>query len=60
MLTLELKKFSANFSHKKALRYKSRGTFYAEAFRCYSTKYIKLYDGVLDLLDTLKGKKAKK
>ena len=26
------------------------------AFRCYSTKYIKLYDGVLDLLDTLKAK----
>ncbi len=29
------------------------------AFRCFSTKYIKLYDGVIDLLDTLKahGKK---
>lgn len=26
------------------------------AFRCYSTKYIKLYDGVLDLLRTLKAK----
>lgn len=26
------------------------------AFRCYSTVYIKLYDGVLDLLDTLKAK----
>ena len=30
--------------------------FTAEAFRCYSTKYIKLYDGVTDLLDTLKAK----
>lgn len=30
--------------------------FIAEAFRCYSTKYIKLYDGVIDLLDTLKAK----
>jgi putative hydrolase of the HAD superfamily len=28
----------------------------AEIFRCYSTKYIKLYDGVIDLLDTLKAK----
>lgn len=28
--------------------------FTAAAFRCYSTKYIRLYDGVLDLLDTLK------
>lgn len=33
--------------------------FVAEAFRCYSTKYIRLYDGVIDLLDTLK-KKGKK
>ena len=29
--------------------------FVAEAFRCYSTKYIKLYDGVRDLLDSLKA-----
>jgi putative hydrolase of the HAD superfamily len=28
-------------------------------FRCYSTKYIKLYDGVIDLLDTLKAKGKK-
>ncbi len=26
------------------------------AFRCYSTTYIRLYDGVLDLMDTLKSK----
>lgn len=26
------------------------------AFRCYSTVYIKLYDGVIDLLETLKSK----
>lgn len=31
----------------------------AEVFRCYSTKYIKLYDGVIDLLDTLKSKGKK-
>lgn len=28
-------------------------------FRCYSTKYVKLYDGVIDLLDTLKEKGKK-
>ena len=31
----------------------------AEVFRCYSTKYIKLYDGVIDLLDTIKSKGKK-
>ncbi|MDD6848642.1 MAG: HAD family hydrolase [Oscillospiraceae bacterium] len=29
------------------------------AFRCYSTSYIKLYDGVIDLLETLKSKGKK-
>ena len=38
---------------------KAEVLFIAEAFRCYSTKYIKLYDGVLDLLDTLKAKGKK-
>ena len=33
--------------------------FICTAFRCYSTKYIKLYDGVIDLLDTLKSKGKK-
>ncbi len=33
--------------------------FICTAFRCYSTKYIKLYDGVIDLLDTLKAKGKK-
>ena len=28
-------------------------------FRCYSTEYIRLYDGVIDLLDTLKEKGKK-
>lgn len=28
-------------------------------FRCYSTDFIKLYDGVIDLLDTLKAKNKK-
>lgn len=31
----------------------------AEVFRCYSTKYIRLYDGVVDLLDTLRAKGKK-
>lgn len=31
----------------------------AEVFRCFSTKYIKLYDGVEDLLDTLKANNKK-
>lgn len=30
--------------------------FICTAFRCFSTVYIRLYDGVLDLLDTLKAK----
>ena len=33
--------------------------FICTAFRCYSTVYIKLYDGVIDLLDTLKEKGKK-
>lgn len=60
LLTLKLKRFSVSFSHRKALRLqKAEVLFIAEAFRCYSTKYIKLYDGVLDLLDTLKAKGKK-
>ena len=53
------KVFKALFTQKGVKATKSRVEFIAEAFRCYSTKYIKLYDGVLDLLDTLKahGKK---
>ena len=30
--------------------------FVCAAFRCCSTRYIKLYDGVIDLLDTLKAR----
>lgn len=33
--------------------------FVCTAFRCYSTIYIRLYDGVIDLLDTLKAKDKK-
>ena len=53
------KVFRALFTQKGVKVPKSRIDFIAEAFRCYSTKYIKLYDGVQDLLDTLKahGKK---
>ena len=34
---------------------KAEVLFVAEAFRCFSTKYIKLYDGVIDLLNTIKS-----
>ncbi|MBR1482446.1 MAG: HAD family hydrolase [Ruminococcus sp.] len=50
------KVFRALFTQKGVKVSKSRVDFIAEAFRCYSTKYIRLYDGVLDLLDTLKAK----
>lgn len=32
---------------------------FCEVFRCFSTKYIKLYDGVTDLLDTIKANGGK-
>lgn len=53
------KVFKKLFTQKGVKVTKSQVAFVAEAFRCYSTKYIKLYDGVIDLLDTLKanGKK---
>lgn len=51
--------FNELFTLKKVKVSKELILFIAEAFRCYSTKYIKLYYGVTDLLDTLKanGKK---
>lgn len=53
------KVFRKLFSQKGVKVTKAEVLFIAEAFRCYSTKYIKLYDGVLDLLDTLKAKGKK-
>ena len=53
------KVFRQLFTQKGVKPTKSQVLFIAEAFRCYSTKYIKLYDGVLDLLDTLKSKGKK-
>lgn len=50
------KVFKKLFTQKGVKVSKSQVLFIAEAFRCYSTKYIKLYDGVTDLLDTLKSK----
>ena len=47
--------FNELFTLKKVKVSKEQILFIAEAFRCYSTKYIKLYDGVTDLLDTLKA-----
>lgn len=53
------KVFRKLFTQKGARVTKSQVWFVAEAFRCFSTKYIKLYDGVIDLLDTLKAKGKK-
>lgn len=53
------KVFRKLFTQKGARVTKSQVWFVAEAFRCFSTKYIKLYDGVVDLLDTLKAKGKK-
>lgn len=53
------KVFKKLFTLKGVKTTKSQIAFIAEAFRCYSTKYIKLYDGVIDLLDTLKSKGKK-
>lgn len=50
------KVFRKLFTQKGAKVTKAQVWFVAEAFRCFSTKYIKLYDGVVDLLDTLKAK----
>ncbi len=50
------KVFRALFTQKGVKPAKKDVLFVAEAFRCFSTKYIKLYDGVTDLLDTLKAK----
>lgn len=53
------KVFKKLFTQKGVKVAKAQVAFVAEAFRCYSTKYIKLYDGVIDLLDTLKAKGKK-
>ena len=53
------KVFKKLFTQKKISVSKAQVMFAAEAFRCYSTKYIRLYDGVKDLLDTLKAKGKK-
>lgn len=50
------KVFKKLFTAKKIKATAKEIDFICTAFRCYSTKYIKLYDGVLDLLDTLKSK----
>lgn len=53
------KVFRELFVLKGVKQKKADVLFIAEAFRCFSTKYIKLYDGVTDLLDTLKAKGKK-
>ena len=53
------KVFKELFAQKAVTVTDSQILFVAEMFRCFSTKYIKLYDGVIDLLDTLKAKGKK-
>lgn len=50
------KVFRSLYTQKGVKPTKADVLYTAEAFRCFSTKYIKLYDGVTDLLDTLKEK----
>ena len=53
------KVFRSLYTQKGVKPTKADVLYTAEAFRCCSTKYIKLYDGVIDLLDTLKEKGKK-
>ena len=53
------KVFKKLFTAKKVKVTKKEVEFICTAFRCYSTVYIKLYEGVIDLLDTLKAKGKK-
>ncbi|HCA04619.1 MAG TPA: HAD family hydrolase [Ruminococcaceae bacterium] len=51
--------FRSLFTLKGVRPSRAQVLFIAEAFRCYSTKLLRLYDGVEDLLDTLKAKGKK-
>ena len=53
------KVFKKLFTQKGVKATKKQVLTIAETFRCFSTKYIKLYDGVIDLLETLKEKGKK-
>ena len=57
VIDIKIEKVFRELFAQKGVRVSKRDLCYiAEAFRCFSTKYIRLYDGVLDLLDTLKAK----
>lgn len=49
------KVFHALFTQKGVKVKKATVLEVCEVFRCFSTKYIRLYDGVIDLLDTIKA-----
>ena len=49
------KVFRALFTRKGVKPKKATVLEVCEVFRCFSTKYIKLYDGVTELLDTIKA-----
>ena len=59
-LDIQIEKvFRKLYTQKGVKVTKAQVLYTAESFRCFSTKYIKLYDGVTDLLDTLKAKGKK-
>ena len=49
------KVFRALFTQKGVRPKKATVLEFCEVFRCFSTKFIKLYDGVTELLDTIKA-----
>lgn len=51
--------FEKLYNHKGVSVSKEQVLYTASAFRCFSTEFVKLYDGVVDLLDILKTKGKK-
>lgn len=57
VIDIKIEKVFRRLFREKGVRVTAKEIdFVCAAFRCYSTKYIKLYDGVIDLLDTLKAR----
>lgn len=57
VIDIKIEKVFRRLFREKGVRVTAKEIdFVCAAFRCCSTKYIKLYDGVIDLLDTLKAR----
>lgn len=57
VIDIKIEKVFRRLFREKGVRVTAKEIdFVCAAFRCYSTRYIKLYDGVIDLLDTLKAR----